>query len=79
MPMGESKTFYDGYLEMIYQGSKKETMQKAMVEAKVNESYFVLNKYWRNFEKIRQQATESADKIYEVDDGNIIIFKYLLN
>jgi len=76
MPMGEPKTFYQGYLEMIYEGAKKETMQKVMNEAGVNESYFILNKYWQNFEKIANQAANSADKIYTVDDGEILIFKY---
>ncbi len=76
MPMGQSKTLYEGYLEMIYQGAKRETMQKAMREAGVNESYFVLNKYWRNFEKIADQASASAEKVYTIDNGNILIFKY---
>jgi len=76
MPMGTPRTFYDYYLEMIYEGAKKETMTKAMTEAGVTESYFVLNKYWRNSEKIKGQAAESADKVYEIDEGKIWIFKY---
>jgi len=61
---------------MIYQGAKRETMEKAMLEAGVDESYFVLNKYWNNSEKIAQAAMDSADKVYEIDNGKIWIFKY---
>lgn len=77
MPMGDPKTFYDYYLEMIYEGAQKETMQKAMAEAGVNVAYFVLNKYWRNSEKIAAQAMQSADSVYYVDNDNIYIFKYI--
>ncbi|OGY43443.1 MAG: hypothetical protein A2729_04715 [Candidatus Buchananbacteria bacterium RIFCSPHIGHO2_01_FULL_39_14] len=79
MPMGPKQTLYDLYLEMIYQGAKKETMAKAMAEAQVNEAYFVLNQYWNNSEKIRQQAVKTADKIFNIDEGKIFIFKYSKN
>jgi len=77
MPMGTPQTLYEFYLEMIYQGAKRETMEKAMIEADVTESYFVVNKYWRNSEKIINQAKNQADEVYSVDEGNIYIFKYL--
>jgi len=77
MPNGSPKTLYELFLEMTYEGAKKETMLKAMAEAGTDQAYFVLNKYWRDFEKIAQQATESADKVYLVDNGEIYIFEYL--
>lgn len=76
MPMGVPQRLYEFYLEMIYQGAKKETMINAMTEAGVSESYFVLNQYWKNFEKIKQQAILSADEYYSIDDGKIFVFKY---
>jgi len=76
MPMGEVRTFYDYYLEMIYEGAKKETMIKAMDEAKVDEAYFVLNRYWRNAEKVAAKAIKEADGLYHVDTDKIYIFKY---
>ncbi|OGY45480.1 MAG: hypothetical protein A2744_02215 [Candidatus Buchananbacteria bacterium RIFCSPHIGHO2_01_FULL_44_11] len=78
MPNGPDKTFYDLYLEMIYQGAKKETMLKAMAEAKTDQAYFVLNQYWRDSEKIAEQAKQSADKVYSIDEGEIYIFEYNL-
>ncbi len=76
MPMGPTQNMYQYYLEMIYQGAKKETMEKAMAKAGVTEAYFVLNEYWRNFEKILDQAKASADQTYFVDNGKVYIFKY---
>ena len=76
MPMGSPRTFYDYYLAMIYEGATRKTMEQLMAQAGVDEAYFVLNSYWNNFEKITNQASESADKVYAVDDGKIYIFKY---
>ncbi|MFA6322667.1 MAG: hypothetical protein WCX71_04300 [Candidatus Buchananbacteria bacterium] len=76
MPMGANQKIYDGYLEMIYQGAKNETMQKAMNAAGVSESYFVLDQYWKNSEKIKKQATASADEYYSINNGQVFVFKY---
>jgi len=76
MPMGERQTLYEGYLDMIYNGAKKETMAKAMAAAGVSESYFVINSYWNNFNKIVTQASKSAQAVYNIDGGKIYIFKY---
>lgn len=76
MPIGSPRTFYDYYLEMIYQGATKQTALNALSEAGVNEVYFVLNKYWRNAEKIAAQARQQADQTFEIDDGEVYIFKY---
>jgi hypothetical protein len=76
MPMGNKQNFYNYYLAMVYEGAKRETMEKAMAEAGVNESYFVLNQYWNNSEKIANQAAASADEVFSIDNGKIHIFKY---
>lgn len=79
MPNGENRSFYEAYLGMIYEGAKRETIEKAMEEAGVSEGYFVLNKYWKDSEKIAKKASEEADKIIFIDNGAITIFKYNLN
>jgi len=76
MPMGSSQTLYQAYLDMIYQGTKRETMQTVIKDSGVNEAYFVLNSYWNNFEKIANQAKQSADAFYNVND-KVYIFKYV--
>ena len=78
MPIGQPQRLYDFYLEMVYQGAKRSTMEKAMAEAGVKESYFVINKYWRNFEKIVNQAKTESDEVYIVDEGQLYVFRYLL-
>ena len=34
--------------------------------------------YWRDFENISRQATDSADKVFSVDDGAVMVFLYRL-
>lgn len=76
MPNGTPRTFYDAFLAMTYEGAQRETMKQVMTEAEVDEAYFVLNNYWRNFEKIARRAGESADQVINIDQGKILIFKY---
>ncbi|MFA6215185.1 MAG: hypothetical protein WC768_01285 [Patescibacteria group bacterium] len=76
MPMGNPQTFYQAYLDMIYQGTKRQTMEKIMQQANVSEAYFVLNRYWNNAEKIAKVAAANADSVYDIDNGKIYIFKY---
>jgi hypothetical protein len=66
MPNGNPRTLYDLYLAMIYDGALKSTMFKAMDIAEVDEAYFVLNRYWSNFEKIAGQARQSADAVFKI-------------
>ena len=74
--MGEKRTFYDYYLEMIYQGTKRETMERLMKENDIATSYFVINKYWDNSESVIKMASKNADEIFNIDNGRIYIFKY---
>ena len=76
MPMGNSQTFYQHYLAMIEQENKIETVSKVFHETGVEEVYFVLNKYWRNSEKIASLTIPVADKIVQVDNGEVYIFKF---
>jgi hypothetical protein len=77
MPMGSPRTFYDHFLAMTHEGAKKQTMESVMDEAGVDEAYFVLNSYWRDFDKIATQARQSAETVYDIDEGKILIFKYI--
>ena len=79
MPMGDPRTFYDYYLEMLYQGAKNDTMQRLMAEAGVTEAYLVLNDYWDNSQGILAQASQSAAEIFEIDNGKVYIFRYLID
>jgi hypothetical protein len=76
LPSGNDQSLYNLYLDMIYQGAKKETMVKAMDIAGSDEAYFVLNRYWNNFEKIAAQARDSADSVTSISDGRVLVFIY---
>jgi len=62
---------------MVYVQANRETMNKAMDLAQVNEAYFVLPKYWWAFNKILAEAKLSADSWQKIDGGQIYIFKYI--
>ncbi len=76
LPSGTPHQLHDYYLEMIYGGARRDTMEKAMAYAGVSEGYFVINRYWNNAERIANQARQNADEVTSVDNGNLYIFKY---
>lgn len=76
MPSGTPHTRYDRYLEMVYQGAKRETMELAMREANVTQAFLVINRYWKNAEKIAASASQTADQVFSIDDGELTIFRY---
>ena len=75
-PIPTGGKLYQFYLDMVYEEPLKENMNKAMDLARVRESYFVLNKYWWAFEKIKNEAKLEADDWEIIDEGKIYIFKY---
>ncbi|MBI2458937.1 MAG: hypothetical protein HYV53_00085 [Parcubacteria group bacterium] len=75
-PIPTSSPLYQYYLDMVYKKPSRETMLAAMNLAGVSQGYFVLNKYWWAFKKILDEAKLSADSWQEIDNGEIVIFKY---
>jgi len=61
---------------MVYKKPDKKTMAEAMNLTGVNQSYFILNKYWWAFPKILAEAKLEADSWTEIGQGEIYIFKY---
>jgi len=76
-PIPTSGPLYQYFLDMVYVQANRETMNKAMDLAQVNEAYFVLPKYWWAFNKILAEAKLSADSWQKIDGGQIYIFKYI--
>lgn len=76
MPMGNPRTFYEYYLDIIENDNVVETISKAMNEAGVEEVYFVINKYWNGSEKIIEKVSKTADAIYTVEGEQVHIFKF---
>jgi hypothetical protein len=75
-PVPTGGRLYQYYLKMVYDYPSKNWAQKAMQEAGVERLYFVLNKYWWAFDKIKAEAKAEADSFYTLDQGNIYIFEY---
>lgn len=75
-PIPTSSPLYQSYLDMVYKKPSRETMLAAMDLAGVNESYFVLNRYWWAFIKILDEAKLSADSWQVINNGEVFVFKY---
>lgn len=76
-PIPTGCKLYEYFLSMVYEKPSKKTMLEAMEFANVNESYFILNKYWWAFSKILEEAKLEADNWHAINNGEIYIFQYL--
>ncbi|MDP2736565.1 MAG: hypothetical protein Q8O59_02130 [bacterium] len=75
-PIPTSSPLYQYYLDMVYKKPSRETILAAMDLVGVNESYFVLNKYWWAFTKILDEAKLSADSWQAINNDEVFVFKY---
>lgn len=75
-PIPTSSPLYQYYLDMVYKKPSRETMFRAMDLTGVNESYFVLNRYWWAFAKILDEAKLSASSWQAINNGEVFVFKY---
>jgi len=57
-PIPTSGKLYPFYLKMVNKEANKKTMQEAMELTGVKKIYFILNKYWWGFDKIKNEAKE---------------------
>ncbi|MBI4262592.1 hypothetical protein HY624_03650 [Candidatus Uhrbacteria bacterium] len=74
-PIPTGSPLYQYYLDMVYTSASRATMEQAMDLAKVNRAYFVLNRYWVNFSKIKKEASATADTSFSINDQDFI-FEY---
>ena len=75
-PIPTGGKLYEYYLNMVYKKPGGETMKKAMDLAGTQKAYFILNKYWWAFDKIKKEAKLEADDWKVIDEGKIYIFEY---
>lgn len=75
-PIPTGGKLYQYYLAMVYDKPTRVRMEKAMNLADVQTGYFVLNKYWNDYQKILEEAKLSADSYKSIGEGEVIIFKY---
>jgi len=72
-PIPTGGPLYQYYLKMIEQPSRQ-TISQLFDWTKANTIYFVVNKYWSNFDKITEAAKSTTD--YTSISADSIIFKY---
>lgn len=75
-PIPTGGPLYQLYLDMVYKKPTRDTVKSALELTGAKTGYFVLNKYWWAFPKISAEAKLEADSWEEIDDGEVIIFKY---
>lgn len=66
---------YDYYLKMI-EKPQKELMRELMKQTGASDIYFVVNDYWWAFDRICEEMKVEADKVYEIENGQILIFYF---
>lgn len=77
-PIPTGQPLYQHYLAMVYQSPSRETAQRAarLVAAEIRSVYFILNRYWDNFDAIASTAERLADRWWTVDEGRALVFRY---
>ncbi|MBU1164108.1 hypothetical protein KKA15_00925 [Patescibacteria group bacterium] len=75
-PLPTGDPLYQYYLDMSYERPKKETAYAAMELMGVNTAYFVINKYWWQYDIIVDIAKVEADSWVNIDNGRVYVFKY---
>ncbi len=75
-PIPTSSPLYQYYLDMVYKKPSRDTMFAAMDLAGVSRGYFALDRYWRDFIKISNEAKLSADDWKEIGGGQAYVFRY---
>ncbi|MEI7498510.1 MAG: hypothetical protein WCK11_04500 [Candidatus Falkowbacteria bacterium] len=77
-PVPTASPLYQKYLDMVYGGANRQTMNEAMSLAGVNKAYFILNRYWYAFPKVLAEAKNSADSWQSFGNQEVFIFRYTL-
>ncbi len=75
-PIPTSGKLYQYYLDMVYKYPSQKTVKEAMEFTGVDEAYFVLNKYWWAFDKIKEEAKMEANSWEKIGNEDVYIFKY---
>lgn len=75
-PIPTGGQLYQYYLQMVNENPSRKTMTEAMNFVGVDESYFVVSKYWWLSSRIIAEAKINADTYWEINGGEIYVFKF---
>jgi hypothetical protein len=76
-PIPTGGSLYQIYLDMVYKTADRATALRAADLTGASTVYFVINKYWTDFDKIVERAKIDASSFQNINNGEIYIFKYL--
>lgn len=74
-PVPTGGPLYQYYLAMVKEPNR-ESIDKAMALAGVNQAYFVLNEYWFNAKKIGPEIKAIADETTTLQDNQITVYTF---
>ena len=63
---------------MVYEEPKRQWMEEAMKFAGVKKAYFIHTNYWAPAGEIRDKAKLEADNWWELANGKVWIYEYIL-
>ena len=75
-PIPTGGALYQYYLDAVNKNPDRSTMASAMDLVGVKESYFVISKYWWLSNRIIAEAKIQADTYWQVEGGDIYVFKF---
>lgn len=77
-PIPTGDPLYQYYLKMVYVQPTRETAQDAtrLVATDINTVYFILDRYWDNFDVIAASAKTNADRWWDISNGQALVFRY---
>lgn len=67
---------YAQYLQFLYEGQERSSIEDAMDYAQVNTAYVLVSDFWKQADTIIQNARQQADDIQYVQEGKITILRY---
>jgi hypothetical protein len=74
-PIPTGTPTYEMYLQMTKNPSRA-IIEQAREKTGVVDVYFVLNSYWWNYKKIKEEAKIIADAYQEFDGGKVVVYKF---
>jgi hypothetical protein len=75
-PIPTGGALYDLFLTASYGDPSRATMAKAAALGGSKLVYFVVNDYWWKSDELIQTARLSADRVFDIGDGKVTVFKY---
>jgi hypothetical protein len=78
-PIPTSSPLYEHYLDMVYTTPSIDIIHDAAKLADVDVVYFIVNKYWARSREIVYQKKKIADSWTALDEGEVYIFKFILD